>query len=216
MQRLILASGSPRRKEIMGLLGLEFLVQSSEFDESLVKEENPEDLVEELALQKALEVAKDYSDAVVVGGDTVVAVGGEILGKAKDVDEAREILNKLIGSEHEVVTGVAVVNTLTGGQLVGHEIARVKFRDVLEEELEEYLRAGYWQGFAGGYAIQGGAKSWVIERPAKLGTIIGMPVSLLVELLESVGIWVENEPEQVEAEMENRMVGITEEGLDRR
>lgn len=214
MQRIVLASGSARRREILEMLGLTFEVKASEFDESRVKCEEPVELVEELALQKALEVAKGESDAVVVGGDTVVSFDGEVIGKAGSEIEAKGILRKLSGKKHEALTGVAVVNTLTGEKVVGHEKAIVEFREIGEEELERYVQDGHWRGFAGCYAIQGGASRFVQSWEGVFSAIIGMPVVLTVELLESVGCVVEGEPEEVEEMIKERKVGISEEGFD--
>jgi len=215
MQRIVLASQSARRREILERLGLKFEVVESKFDEKSIECEEPEELVEELALAKALEVARGESDAIVVGGDTVVAINGEILGKGKNEHEARVILKKLIGKRHKVVTGVAVVNSLTGETAVGHETAEVVFREVAEVELEKYLQDGLYRGFAGCYAIQGGAESWVIEQRGVFSAVIGMPVLLTVELLEQMGVWVESDPIEIEQEIQNEKVGITQEGMDR-
>jgi len=209
MQRIILASGSPRRKEILELLGIEFEVVESFFDEELIKTEDPQELVEELALQKALTVAERYPDAIIVGGDTVVVQDEEVLGKAKSKQEAREIFGKLLGQTHEVITGVAIVNSLTGEKYVGSEKGRVSFRIGKEGELDAYVNnEKNWRGFAGAYALQGGAAPFLLEQTGKLSAIVGMPIELTANLLEEAGVLVEVDPKELELNLHGKKVGI--------
>lgn len=211
MQKIILASGSPRRKEILELLGLTFEVIESSYDEDLIKTDDPVELVEELSLQKALTVAKRYPDALIIGGDTTVAFGAGWMGKAANAKEAREMFGKLLGQTHEVVSGVAVVNSLTGESFVGHESGMVTFRQASEEELERYVRQEKnWRGFAGAYALQGGAAPFVAAQTGKLSAIIGMPVELTAQLLEEAGVVIEREAQEVERDLHGVKVGITE------
>jgi septum formation protein len=199
MQKIILASGSPRRKEILELLGLEFEVVDSGYDEDLVKTNDPVELVEELALQKALKVAELYSDAIVIGGDTTVTFGEGWIAKAHTKEEARAMFAQLLGKTHQVVTGVAVVNSLTGEQFVGHEIGTVTLREGTESELDEYVsNEKNWRGFAGAYALQGGAAPFALNQTGKLSAIIGMPVELTCDLLEQAGVVVEVDPIEME------------------
>jgi len=214
MQQIILASGSPRRQEILEKLGVEFEVVESGYDESKIKTDDPVELVEELALQKALSVSELYPDALIIGGDTVVylpaqtGVAGEILGKPKDKKDAREMLRKLFGTTHTVVTGVAVVNSLTGDQVVGHEEGFVRFRELTESEFEKYVESEIWDGFAGGYAIQGAAAPYVIDQTGSLSAIIGFPIALVADLLEQMGFGVEVSPEELELEIRDQKIGI--------
>ena len=208
MQQIILASGSPRRKEILEKLGVEFEIVESGYDESKIKSDDPVELVEELALQKALEVGKQYDDALVIGGDTVVYVAGEILGKPRDKKDAEIMLKKLFGTTHMVVTGVAVVNTLTGDSVVGHEEGFVRFRELTDTEFKQYLDSEIWRGFAGGYAIQGAAAPYVSDQTGSLSAIIGFPIMLVSDLLEQMGVGVEVSPEELEIEIKNEKIGI--------
>ena len=201
MSRIILASGSARRKEILELLGLEFEVVESGYDEGLIKTNDPVELVEELALQKALSVAKQNDDAIVIGGDTTVYVAGELVGKPTNKKDAERIIRLLSGTTHMVVTGVAVVNSLTGDQVVGHEEGWVRFRELTNEEIEKYVESEVWRGFAGGYAIQGAAAPFVSEQTGSLSAIIGMPVVLITDLLEQMGVGVEVDPIELELEI---------------
>jgi septum formation protein len=209
MQKIVLASGSPRRKEILELLGLEFEIAESLYDEDLIQTDDPVELVEELALQKALAVAERYPDAIVIGGDTTVYTGNEWLAKATTRAEAKTMFGKLLGRTHEVVTGVAVVNSLTGESYVGHEIGEVTFRQGSEAELTAYAEnEKNWRGFAGAYALQGGAAPFALNQTGKLSAIIGMPVELLTELLEQAGVIVEVDPCEIEDDLHGMKVGI--------
>lgn len=201
MQRIILASGSARRKEILELLGLEFEVVESGYNEDLIKTDDPVELVEELAIQKALSVAKKYPDVLVIGGDTTVYVRGELVGKPIDKKDAERIIRLLSGTTHLVITGVAVVNSLTGDSVVGHEEGWVRFRELTNEEIEKYVNSEVWRGFAGGYAIQGAAVPFVSEQTGSLSAIIGMPVVLITDLLEQMGVGVEVDPRELELEI---------------
>jgi len=210
MQQIILASGSPRRKEILELLGLEFEVAESLYDEDLVKTNDPVELVEELALQKALTVAERYPDAIIIGGDTTVAIDDGWLAKANTKAEAKEMFRKLLGKTHEVVTGVAVVNSLTGESFVGHESGVVTFRTATEAELDHYAQnEKNWRGFAGAYALQGGAAPFAMAQTGKLSAIIGLPIELLVSLLEEAGVAIEIDPQELELEIQGMRIGLS-------
>ena len=210
MQKIVLASGSLRRKEILELLGLEFEVVESGFDEELVPQDEAVEMVEELAMQKALSVAKKYPDAIVIGGDTTVDIDGQILNKAESADEAKEMFRKLLGKTHRVVTGVAVVNSLTGESVVGSESGWVSLRTASERELDHYVATeSNWRGFAGAYALQGGAAPFALNQTGKLSAIIGMPVELTTDLLEQMGVVVEVDPREVEDQLHGMKVGIS-------
>ena len=209
MQKIVLASGSLRRKEILELLGLEFEVVESGFDEELVPQDEAVEMVEELAMQKALSVAKKYPDAIVIGGDTTVDIDGQILNKAESADEAKEMFRKLLGKTHRVVTGVAVVNSLTGESVVGSESGWVSLRTASERELDHYVATeSNWRGFAGAYALQGGAAPFALNQTGKLSAIIGMPVELTTDLLEQMGVVVEVDPREVEDQLHGMKVGL--------
>lgn len=211
MQQIILASGSPRRREILELMDLEFEVVDSGYDEDLIKTDDPIELVEELALQKALKVADNYPDAIVIGGDTTVTFGQGWIAKANSKKEARAMFAGLLGKTHQVVTGVAVVNSLTGEQYVGHEIGEVTFREGTNQELDSYCEnEKNWRGFAGAYALQGGAAPFALNQTGKLSAIIGMPVELTCELLEQAGVVVEIDAAELEQSLHGMKVGIEE------
>ncbi|KKU43138.1 MAG: septum formation protein Maf [Microgenomates group bacterium GW2011_GWA1_46_7] len=205
MQRIILASGSARRRELLGRLGVEFEVKESGYDETGIKTDDPAELVTELAIQKALAVAKLETDALIMGGDTIVVVKGEIVGKPKDEADAERMLRLLSGTKHQVISGLALVNSLTGDQLAGHEEGGVKFKELTEAEINKYVKSGMWKGFAGGYAIQGAAAPFIVEQTGSLSAIVGFPVVLATELLEQMGVMVEIDPIELEIEIKKEM-----------
>lgn len=217
MQQIILASGSPRRKEILELMGLQFEVAESFYDEDKIVTDDPVEMVEELAIQKAYAVAERYPDAIIIGGDTTVylpaqaGVDGEILGKATDKKHAKEIFSKLVGKTHRVITGVAVVNSLTNECFAGHEEGVVTFRSASEREIEDYAeKTSNWKGFAGAYALQGAADPFALSQTGKLSAIIGLPVELTAMLLEQAGVIVEVDARAIEDSLhdEHRGIGI--------
>ena len=209
MEQIILASNSPRRREILTLLGITYLAVDSKYDESLIKTEDPVELVTELALQKALALVKKYPEGIIIGGDTTVYIDGEWLGKAESKEEARQMIRKLAGKTHEVYTGVAVVSALTGESYVGYEVGGVRLMEIKETEIEKYVDNEWnWRGFAGAYALQGGMSRYLLEQSGKLSAIIGMPVELTVELLEKAGVVVEVPPKEIEISLGNMKVGI--------
>ncbi len=208
MQKVILASGSARRKEILTRLGVEFEVKESMFDESLVATDDPVELAEELALQKVLAVAKSEHDAIVIGGDTVVEVEGEMIGKPVDPVDASRMMRLLSGKEHRVVSGVAVVNSLTGEQLVSSDSTVVKFRDLSPHEIELYVASNAWKGFAGGYAIQGKAAPFVLGYHGNLSAIIGFPIVMVADFLEQMGVEVIEDPRDLELHLHEYKTGL--------
>lgn len=209
MRKIILASTSPRRREILELLGIDFEVVDSGYNEELIKTDDPVELVEELALQKALAVAQKYPDAIIVGGDTTVTFGSGWIGKAESADEAKEMFGKLLGRTHKVVTGVAVVDSLTGDKYVGSEEGIVTLREGTKDELEKYVEnEKNWRGFAGAYALQGGAAPFLLEQTGKLSAIIGMPIELTIALLEQAGVIIDENGDELEQAVKGKKIGI--------
>ncbi len=208
MQQIILASASPRRKALLERLGIDFVVVESGYDELQIKTDDPVELVEELALQKALLVAKDYDDAIVIGGDTTVYVAGEIINKPENKQDAERMIRLLSGTTHMIVSGVAVVNSLTGEHVGGHEEGWIRFRTLTDEEITKYVESGAWRGFAGGYAMQGAAAPFVAEQTGSLSGIIGLPVVLTTDLLEQMNVPVEVDPQTLELEIRDEKIGI--------
>lgn len=188
-RRLILASASPRRREILAGLGLSFQVQPA-CGEEKVKTEDPAEAVKELALQKAREVAERTEDpALVIGSDTVVASRGKILGKPRDKEEAFRMLKELQNASHMVYTGVAVVDTVTGEAVVHFaEGTRVSMYPMTEEWIWRYIETGEPMDKAGAYAIQGGCMPYIREIHGEYTTVVGFPAARFYQELLKKGI----------------------------
>ena len=182
MKELILASGSPRRKELLSLYRTDFTVCVSDFDESAVTADTPAQLVEKLARGKCLAVAAQHPGAVVLGCDTVVDVRGEVFGKPRDAEDARRMLRALSGTTHEVHTGVCVSDGVHTESFV--DSCKVTFFPIAEEEIERYVATAEPYDKAGAYAIQGRAALWLDRLEGDYYTIMGLPVSRTARLLE--------------------------------
>ena len=183
--RIILASQSPRRRELMRMLHIPHDAIVSEVEEDVPEQIAPGELVEMLALQKAQAVFAQYPEACVIGADTIVYIDGEIVGKPKDDVDAANILNKLQGRTHEVYTGVAVL-TQTGTE-VKHDITRVTFASMTEHEIAWYVKTGEPRDKAGAYGIQGPGGIFVERVEGNYFTVIGMPLPLLYRMLARAG-----------------------------
>lgn len=180
-EQVILASQSPRRKELMGLLFPSFQVQVSEADETLPEGIRPAQAVELLALRKAQAVACTHPQDLVVGSDTVVAVDGLILGKPKDEGEAAGMLERLSGRTHQVYTGVALC--LGERNQVFHQMTQVEFAPMSREEIQWYLSTGEPFDKAGGYGIQGYGARFIKGIQGDYFTVMGLPVRGIYERL---------------------------------
>jgi septum formation protein len=179
--RLILASGSPRRVELLRAAGLAFAVVPAQVDETPLEGETPVAHVLRLARLKADRVAARRPDDVVLGADTVVTVDGLLLGKPADDAEARAMLERLSARAHEVLTGVAVAR---GGEIAtGVDRTVVHFAQLCEEDLAWYVASGEPRDKAGAYGIQGRASRFVDRIEGSYSNVVGLPVSLVVRLL---------------------------------
>lgn len=193
LRRIILASTSPRRRELIASLAIPFEVVPSHTDESYEEALPPEQIVMELAGRKAdavyrgLDQAVDRN-AVIVGSDTVVVRDGDILGKPRDVQEAADMLRSLQGREHTVYTGVACVDALTGTRQVDYRATTVTMKALNEAQILAYARSGEGLDKAGAYAIQGLGATIVTGIEGCYFNVVGLPLSLLVEMLEDFNI----------------------------
>lgn len=172
----------PRRKELLSLYTTDFTVCVSDFDEDAVTADTPARLVEQLARGKCLAVAKEHPGAVVLGCDTVVDVNGEVFGKPHSPDDARRMLRALSGATHYVHTGVCVSDGTRTESFV--DTCKVTFFPLSEEEIERYAATEEPYDKAGAYAIQGRAAVWLDAIEGDYYTIMGLPVSRTVRLLE--------------------------------
>jgi len=186
LPRLLLASGSPRRREILASLGVTFDVKSADVDESLLPGESAPDAAERLAREKAAAVASDERGAVVVAADTIVVVDGEAFGKPRDRAEAAAMLRRLQGRRHDVVTGVAVA--ANGALFSGRETTAVFFAPMSDREIDAYVATGEPDDKAGAYAVQGIGGLFVERVEGSPSNVVGLPVRLLGRLLDAAGL----------------------------
>ena len=181
--RLVLASGSPRRADILRAAGFAFDPCAISVDETRLPREDAVVYVERLAVAKAQAGAALHPARVVLGADTVVVIQGEILGKPRDETDAQRMLSLLSGTWHEVLTGVALVRAETGDIKVAHEVTKVRFATMTAEEIEWYLTTGEAIDKAGAYAIQGRAARFIEGIEGDYLNVVGLPVRLLYQLL---------------------------------
>lgn len=184
MTRLILASASPRRAELIGQLGVDVVIEPADIDESREPGESAADLVARLALTKAHTIARRRSieaDEVVVGADTVVVLDGDVLGKPVDGPHAAAMLARLSGRSHQVMTGVALVGPSTERCFV--ETTAVTFAELSAADITSYVAGGEPLDKAGGYGIQGGAGRFVLEVRGSYQNIVGLPVAQVADAL---------------------------------
>ena len=186
MKPLILASNSPRRKELLTQARLSFSVVASTIDEQVDLSLAPEQVVQSLALQKANDVFSRHQDAVVIGADTVVVLKGKILGKPQDREDAKETLRALSNQTHSVYTGVAIV--LANQQFTFSVETKVTFWPLVDGEIDAYLDSGEPFDKAGSYGIQGLGALFVKEIVGDYFNVVGLPLSKTVRELKKVGI----------------------------
>jgi septum formation protein len=187
--KVILASKSSRRSDILNNIGLKFDVVKSGCDESYDVSMKPEDVVKYLSYKKAYNVAKNLGyDALVIGADTIVVLDDMIMGKPKSTKDAFDMLKKLSGRCHTVYTGICVIKTQSLEKLVDFESTIVKIKDLSDEEIENYIESGEPMDKAGGYAIQG-LGSLIVERlNGCYFNVVGLPVYKLSCMLKKFGL----------------------------
>ena len=190
--KLILASASVRRAEILHDAGFSFTVLSSAIDETPYRGESAHDLVQRLAFAKAeLVAARAVGPAIVIGADTEVTLEGHIFGKPRSTDDARHMLEKLSGRTHAVVTGVALIRLPDAERLPFVESTLVEFNLLSAEEISRYLATGEPHDKAGGYAIQGRAGRYIPRVEGCYFNVVGLPLARLQHALTSLG-WCED------------------------
>ena len=185
---LILASASPRRRELLAEAGYDFEVVVPDVDESAFAREGvgAEEYAERLALAKARSVAERFRDSLILGADTVADFAGEIVGKPADAKEAEEITAKLFSAPHRVVTGVAIVRLSDGTELVESDSTTIYPRQLNAEQMARHIRSGTWRDKAGAYAIQENGDQFVERIEGSLTNVMGLPVELLRRMLSKI------------------------------
>ncbi|MDD3725798.1 MAG: 23S rRNA (uracil(1939)-C(5))-methyltransferase RlmD [Candidatus Ratteibacteria bacterium] len=180
---MILASSSPRRQELIEKITDKFTVVPSDVDETTIKETDPVRFAVEVAVLKAKDVGERYPDDVVIGADTIVALGNSIIGKPTDEDDARKILGVLSGTRHRVITGIAVYRKRDSKLLTAHEISYVKFKKLSSKEIEQEIKRNEYMDKAGAYAIQSVGDRFVEEIRGDYDNVVGLPIKKLKRLL---------------------------------
>ena len=181
-EKIILASGSPRRAEILSFVGWEFEKHVADINETVLENETPENYVRRLALEKASAVAVKFPDKIVLGADTIVLLDGEIIGKPTDLEDARKMLEKLSGRWHEVLTGAALVkNEKTEVEL---QRTRVKFGEMSDAEIEFLVENGAPLDKAGAYAVQAQAALFIERIEGDYWNVVGLPINLVYRLAQ--------------------------------
>lgn len=184
---IYLASSSPRRQMLLAQIGLPFTTIPSNIQEN-VPEDDPAGGVEYLALAKARQVARGLASGLVIGADTVVVLGKEVLGKPSSAEEAKDMLLRLSGATHRVLTGLAVVEAGSGEALVGHEETLVTFRHLTEEEIAHYVASGEPMDKAGAYGAQGLGAVLIRRVEGCYYNVVGLPLARLAEMLAHWGV----------------------------
>lgn len=184
--KLILASGSPRRSEILTSVGWEFTKDVADIDESERENESPEAYVQRLAREKAEAVAKRYENEIVLGADTTVVINNQIIAKPVDLDDARRMIKMLSGNWHEVLTGIAVVRSQHLQSSVGIQSTRVKFAEMSDDEIEFLVQYGEPLDKAGAYAVQAQAALFIEKIEGDYWNVVGLPISLVYEMVRKL------------------------------
>ena len=184
--RVILASASPRRRELLTLVGILHEVRPADIDESYRDGETPAAHAERLSREKAAAIAHAVPEAVTIGSDTIVIVDGDVLGKPRDRAHAHAMLRRLSGRSHEVITGVAA--SWHGRTVSAIECVGVTFRELTDAEIDAYIDTGEPMDKAGAYGIQGYGATIVTRVDGDYFAVMGLAVNRLVRLLESLGL----------------------------
>lgn len=190
--RLVLASASPRRAELLKAAGIEFDVMPADVDEAMDVEDTPEGYVRRVAQLKAEAVLPGAGERPVLGADTIVIVGHAVLGKPSDTADAGRMLRLLAGREHSVMTGVCLINPAAESRRVQMSTTRtsVEFAGLTDEEISWYVASGEPMDKAGAYAIQGLASRFVTRIEGSYSNVVGLPVALVYDLCKRAGLLV--------------------------
>ena len=188
MKKIILASQSPRRRDLLKQISLEFEIDPSNYKEDMSLKMEPKKLAEFLSLGKAKDVAQRHKDSIIISADTIVAVDDEVFGKPKTPEKAKYMLQKLSGKAHSVITGFTIIDTETDKQISKSVETKVYFKNLSEKEVDAYITSGEPLDKGGSYAIQGLAALFVEKIEGDYFNIVGLPILSLTEELKSFGI----------------------------
>jgi septum formation protein len=187
-RKIILASRSPRRKQLLEQIGLKFEIRESEYEEDMKAHGNPFDLAKFLALKKGEDVARHYDDAIIIAADTFIIFEDKFIGKPKSDKEAKNLFKKFSGKEHAVVTGFAVIDTKNNKIINDYGICKIKFMEIDEKEIDAYISTGKPLDKAGGYAIQEQGGVFIEKVSGDYFSIVGLPINKVYCALKEVGV----------------------------
>jgi len=183
---IILASSSPRRAELLKKVVRKFKIIPSKVDEANIPAPSPKSFCIKAALAKAKDIAEKHKNAVVIGADTIIALGKKIIGKPKNKRDAVRILKSLAGRTHQVITGLAVVDSNSSKTLTAYEVTRVKMKKVKAGEIKEYVESGRPLDKAGAYGIQEIEDIFIEKIDGDYDNVVGLPVRALKKLLRRI------------------------------
>ena len=184
MKKIILASQSPRRKELLEKCGYEFEIDAADIDETIDQGRDLDEEIKRLSFLKAECVLKRHPDCIVIGSDTIVAVDGNVLGKPADREEACAMLRQLSGRTHHVITGLTILSSQK--RFTGVSVSEVTFCELTEEEVRKYADTGEPLDKAGAYAIQGIASRYIADIKGDYYAIMGLPVCMVYEEMKNI------------------------------
>lgn len=186
MKQIILASRSPRRKELLEKIGLNFKVVSSDYIEIFDPKLTPHEIVKKLSFEKAKAVSKNHKNSTIIAADTLVVCNGEILGKPKNKDDAKEMLRFLSGKSHFVVTGFTIIN---GNEVITKsEVSKVWMKKLDSQEIDDYIVTKEPYGKAGAYAIQERGSVFIQKIQGNFSNAVGLPIFTLAQELKKLGV----------------------------
>jgi septum formation protein len=187
MTKIILASQSPRRAELLATIGVRFKTQPGYIDESVLPGESPADYIMRISRAKALAVVSQHQSGLVIAADTIVVVDDQILGKPTDEEDARRMLKELSWRWHQVMTCVTLIDAATGREAADYAITRVRFAEMRDHEIDWYISTGEPMDKAGAYGIQGKGGLFVEEVVGNYHNVVGLPLTLVYKLAAEMG-----------------------------
>ncbi|OGY83269.1 MAG: septum formation protein Maf [Candidatus Kerfeldbacteria bacterium RIFCSPHIGHO2_12_FULL_48_17] len=188
MKKIILASASANRKQLLEQIGVEFEVQASNYEEDMTLDMKPTKLAEFLSLGKARDVASQYKNAIIIAADTFIVYKRQLIGKPKDRKDAARIMQLLSGQTHQVITGFTVIDTATGQTHTQSVTSKMTFRKIAPREIKAYVARADVLTKAGAYAIQKEAVIFVEKIDGSLSCVIGLPLTELIDVLKKFGV----------------------------
>jgi len=188
MRKIVLASASPRRKELLTQLHLEFEVEPSEYLEAIDRKFSPVAVVRFLSQEKASAVASKHPDSLIIAADTIGVIDGQVIGKPESSADALKMLRRLSGRTHTVITGFTVLDTSTGRTITHTVKTEVTFHRLTKADIGAYVATGEWLDKAGAYAIQGRGAVLIQEIRGDYYNVVGLPLSALARALKKFGV----------------------------